>query len=179
MTNLNTIDSPVETNLLVAFTDLTGFHKYTVAQTDKSVFSTMSSYFEFAGDIVEKSGGKVVKFMGDAILIVFPEERVNEGILALKTLKDQGNKWMESRNMPSRHRIHAHFGQVVCGPIGSKSEKRFDVYGITVNTAALLKSNGLAITPQVFRKLKPDTRKLFKKHTPPVTYIPVEENHII
>ncbi|MFH1368805.1 MAG: adenylate/guanylate cyclase domain-containing protein [Elusimicrobiota bacterium] len=177
MTDLNRIKSPVETSLLVAFTDLTGFHKYMVKQTDKSIFSTMSSYFEFAGDIVEKAGGKVVKFIGDAILIVFPEERLNEGVIALKNLKDLGNKWMESRGIPSRHRISAHFGPVVCGLIGTKTDKRFDIYGITVNTAALLKSSGMAVTPQVFRKLKPETRKLLKKHTPPVTYIPVEESH--
>jgi hypothetical protein len=47
----------------------------------------------------------------------------------------------------------------------------------TVNIAATLKSNDLAITPQLFRRLNPDTRKLFKKHTPPITYIPVNESH--
>jgi hypothetical protein len=35
----------------------------------------------------------------------------------------------------------------------------------------------MALSPQAFRKLEPETRKLFKKHTPPVTYIPVEERH--
>jgi class 3 adenylate cyclase len=84
---------------------------------------------------------------------------------------------MESRGIPCRHRIKAHFGAAVCGPIGTKTEKRFDVYGQSVNTAATLKSNGMAISPQVFRKLDPETRKLFKKHTLPVTYIPVEESH--
>ena len=37
--------------------------------------------------------------------------------------------------------------------------------------------NGFTLTPQAFRQLNPDTRKLFKKHTPPVTYIPLEELH--
>ena len=36
---------------------------------------------------------------------------------------------------------------------------------------------GFAMTPEAFRKLGPETRKLFKKHTPPVVYIPIEQPH--
>jgi hypothetical protein len=46
-----------------------------------------------------------------------------------------------------------------------------------VLTAAVLKSNRFAITSQVFRKLGPETRKIFKQYTPPVVYIPTEERH--
>ena len=46
-----------------------------------------------------------------------------------------------------------------------------------VLTAAVLKSNGFTITPQIFRKLGPETRKICRKHTTPVVYIPTEERH--
>ena len=52
-----------------------------------------------------------------------------------------------------------------------------DIYGEAVNIAAVLQSNGLTLTAQVFQKLDSSTRQLFKKHTPPITYIPVEEAH--
>jgi hypothetical protein len=61
--------------------------------------------------------------------------------------------------------------------VGTRAEKRFDIFGEMVNTAALLPSHGFAITPSLFRYLGPSTRKLFKKPTPPVTYMPVEERH--
>jgi len=54
-----------------------------------------------------------------------------------------------------RHTIKAHFGQVCCGAIGTRDDKRFDVFGPAVNTAALLPSTGLALTPQVFRRFAP------------------------
>jgi len=66
---------------------------------------------------------------------------------------------------------------VVTGLIGAHGNKQPDVYGETVNTAATMQSNGIAVSPQVFRLLSPAARKLFKKHTPPVTYIPVNEPH--
>jgi len=42
-------------------------------------------------------------------------------------------------------------------------------------TAAVLNARepGFAMTPQVFRQLSAESRKAFKKHTPPVSYIPV------
>jgi hypothetical protein len=33
------------------------------------------------------------------------------------------------------------------------------------------------MTPPAFRALSPETRKMFKKHTPPVTYIALEDSH--
>ena len=55
--------------------------------------------------------------------------------------------------------------------------KRFDIIGDNVNITATLKSNGFTISVETFRKLKKETRQLFKKHTPPITYIDVEEQH--
>lgn len=177
MTILNEINTPQKAKLLVAFFDLTGFARFARNHSEQEIIDTLSAYYQFVGDIIEGSGGKVVKFIGDAGLIVYPEADVNQGVLALKTLKEAGDSWLADHNMASRNIITAHFGPVFCGMVGTRTDKRFDVFGETVNIAATLKSNGLAITPQVFRKLDSDTRKLFKKHTPPITYIPVTESH--
>ena len=177
MTNLKNLSTPTEANLLIAFSDLTLFARYARGKADPEIFETMAEYAEFVGETIEGAGGTVVKFIGDAVLIVFPEESVGKGVLALLALKKDGDKWMASRGLPCRHRIKAHLGPVTCGPFGTKTEKRFDLYGGAVNTAATLASHGLTITPQVFRKLGPEIRKHFKKHTPPITYIPVEESH--
>ena len=177
MPHLRDTSSPTELPLLVSFSDLTGFHRFCMNEDPQALFDIVSSYYAFVGDIIETSGGTVVKFIGDAVLIVYPEEAVEAGVLALRELQSSGDEWLAKRGAPSRHIIKAHFGPIWCGPVGTRSEKRFDVLGQTANTAAVLKSNGFAMTPQVFRKLGPDTRKIFKKHTPPVVYIPVEERH--
>ena len=44
-----------------------------------------------------------------------------------------------------------------------------------MNVAAALPSSGLAVTPAVFRSLQAETRKLFKKHTQPISYIDVTD----
>lgn len=118
-----------------------------------------------------------MKFIGDAGLIVYPVAGANRGVVGLKHLKEAGDKWLTDHDVSCRHIIKVHVGPVFCGYLGTRTDKRFDVIGGTVNIAVTLQSNGLAITPQLFRKLDPETRKLFKRHTPPVTYIPIEEQH--
>jgi adenylate cyclase len=177
MTDFDSMQTPQEMDLLVAFFDLTRFLSYSQSHTAHEMFDFFSSYAEFVGDIIEGAGGKVVKFIGDAGLIVFPADKIDQGVLALIDLKTQGDQWLADHDVASRNVIQAHFGPVVAGPLGTRHDKRFDVMGQTVNIAATTKSNGIALTPQLFRKLAEPTRKFFKKHTPPITYIPVGEHH--
>jgi adenylate cyclase len=171
MTIFDEITAPQEIELMVAFFDLTDFHRFSRAHSAQELFDSLSAYFEYVGDLVEDSGGKVVKFIGDEGFIVYPADNVNRGVLALVDLKNKGDAWLAERNIPCWNVVQVHFGPVICGPVGTRSDKRFDVYGETVNTAAQLKSDGFAMTPELFRKLDADTQKLFKKHTRQVTYI--------
>lgn len=169
--------TPQEANLLVAFYDLKRFFIFSQTRSAQEIFDALSGYFEFSGDLIQASGGKVIKFLGDAGLVAYPEDRVDQGVQAMLDLKQQGDAWLTDHNIPCQNTIGIHFGPVVCGPLGTRGDKRFDIIGHTVNIAAKLNSNGVAITPQVFRQLGPETRKRFKKHTPPVTYIPTNQRH--
>ena len=177
MIDLDAIETPTELDVLVAFTDLSNFARYAQSCSARDLFDTVSSYYEIVGELVADSGGKIVKFIGDTCLAVFPDDEVDRGVDALLAIKENGDAWLTQRNIPCRHAISAHFGRVVCGPVGTRSEKRFDLFGETVNLAATLRSRGFAMTPQVFRKLQKEKRRLFKKHTPPTTYIPVGDSH--
>ena len=177
MAGLHEIVSPEELELVVSFFDLSYFARFFRTLSPADGFEFVSKYYEFVGDVIEKDGGIVIKFIGDAGLVAYPGDRADQAVRHLRELKDEGDEWLQSHGADCRHVIKAHVGPVMCGPIGTRREKRLDVLGETGNTAALLKSNGFAITPQLFRKLTADTRKLLKKHTPPVTYIPLEERH--
>ena len=178
MSRIPTIETPREMNMLVAFSDLTRFARFANSQPLAELFTMLSEYYELAGDVIESAGGRVVKFIGDAILIAFPEESASGGVQALLQLREAGDSWFAAAGSPCRHIIKCHVGPVCCGPIGTRSRKHFDIFGETVNTAATLRSHGFAMTPQVFRKLDASSRKLFKKHTPPVSYIDVRDRHV-
>ncbi len=164
---------PREENVLVAFADLTGFVSISNKLSDPEMFSLMASYFQMVASEMDECGGRLIKCMGDAALILFPENLAEAGILALMDLRPKAEEFMKSRGFPSRLKIGIHFTSAILGDVHG----RLDVYGKGINTAAILEGKGVALTPQAFRQLSDEGRKLFKKHTPSVYYIPLELKH--
>ncbi|MCD6074602.1 MAG: hypothetical protein K0Q70_1485 [Rhodospirillales bacterium] len=171
------IAEPTELDLLVGFYDLSGYQKLCTRLPARDILDAMIGYFDLTGRIIADANGILVKTMGDAGLVAFPAEEADRGVAACLRVKSDGEAWLARNGINSRATFKLHLGPVACGRVGAPGHAIFDVYGQTVNTAATLESNGFAMTPQVFRALNAETRKLFKKHTPPVTYIAVTEQH--
>ena len=165
------------TPLLIAFADLTRYAAQSQLVDDAVLADVMDGFYERVSARVEGGGGRVVKFIGDAALIVFPADAVDQGIEALLALKPEIDDWFAERDWACRLIVKVHFGEVIAGAYGGQSDKRFDVLGKTVNAAALLDSTGVALSADAFRKLSPTMRQRFKKHTPPICYIRLEDPH--
>ncbi len=165
-----------EQTVLVAFADLTGYAQVAnSARTPRELLELMNGYFEVVGAIVEPAGGAVLKCLGDAALIVFPIERVDAGVQALLRLKAEGDGWLAQQGLGSTQQIKVHVGPVARAHVGTRTAKWDDVYGNTVNIAARLPGNGLTLSPETFRELRPETRQRFKRHTAQVVYIRHED----
>jgi len=154
MEPFNHLDSPSERTLLVVFTDVTGFAKEFQNRTNREMFDLMSQFYELIGNEVVASGGKVVKFIGDGALLVYPEENAKREVEALQQLRATANNWLKTHGLTGELRVRAHLGPVICGLLGTASEKRFDVLGDTVNITALLHSNGFTLSPELQRHLQ-------------------------
>ncbi|CAN5279638.1 hypothetical protein BH18ACI2_BH18ACI2_24370 [soil metagenome] len=155
MEPFNDLDSPTERTLLVAFTDVTGFAKEFQNRTNRELFDLMSQFYELIGNDVKISGGKVVKFIGDAALLVYPEEDAKRAVEALQQRKATADDWLKAHGLSGEFRVRAHTGPVICGPLGTAGEKRFDVLGDTVNVTARLYPNGFTLSPELQRHLRP------------------------
>ncbi len=163
-----------EIPLLIAFADLSRFASGSRRRSDLQVAEILDGFYSLVNQHIAKSGGKVVKFIFDAALIIFPENRADEGVRALMALKDRVDKWLKEEGWDSQLIIKAHFGTAVAGGFGLNGDKRFDVVGSAVSQAATLNATSIALSAAAFRKLSSETRRLFKKHTPPITYIPTD-----
>jgi adenylate cyclase len=159
--------------LLVAFVDLTGFARQAASIGDEETAAVLDGWYERCAARVTTAGGRVVKFIGDAALIVFDEDRADAGVQALLALKADADEHFARAGWPCRANVKAHVGPCVAGTFGG----RYDVIGKSVNTAAMLDSNGVALSVEAFRAIGPELRQRFKKHTWPVTYIRVEDPH--
>ncbi len=166
-----------EVPLLVVFTSFNRFTAQIDRLEDAEVARVMAAYYALAGSAIRAAGGRVVKFIGDATLAVFADGHVDAGVLAMLKLKDVSDRFMAEQGWDCRLVAKAHFGPVAAGNFGADDDRRYDILGKTVNITVRLESQGVALSAEAFRQLGPDVRKRFKKHTPPMTYIRVEDKH--
>lgn len=163
-----------EKALLIVFADLTRFMVNSRVTPDPTLAELLDGYYRHAEAAVAAVGGRMVKFMGDAFLAVWPEERAAAGVAALPGLKRDIDAWWAAKDWDSRVVVKAHFGRVIAGPFGVAGH--FDVIGNEVNVAATLPARTVSLSAEAFRCLENGARKPFKKHTPPVVYIPVDDS---
>jgi class 3 adenylate cyclase len=163
-------------DLIICFLDLSDFARAASHREETEIAEMIDAYYERIADAAARAGGTVVKFIGDGALLAFPVDRADEALTALLDLRSQVDDWLRSDGWSSHLLVKAHSGPVVAGDYGPRDAKRFDVIGNVVNVAARL-PRPFHISPQFFRLLAPETRQRLKKHTPPITYIPVEDRH--
>jgi adenylate cyclase len=165
-----------EVPLLVA---ITSFNRYTAqvdGLPDLDGARVMAEYYELAGAAITAAGGRVVKFIGDATLAVFPSGSADRGVLGLLELKYAADRFMAGQSWDCHLVVRVHYGAVAQGTYGAGVDQRYDVLGKGVNVAFRLESNGgVTLSAEAFRQLGPDVRARFKKHTPPITYIRQED----
>ena len=105
--------------LTVVFTDLEGFTNFTAKRGDDEASRLLVTHHRATGPVVRSRGGRVVKRLGDGLLLTFPEPEA--AVLACLEL-------VGVQPAPLRLRAGVHVGDVVV--------TRDDVIGHTVNVAA-------------------------------------------
>ncbi len=131
------------------FSDLRGFTKLTETLDSERLLATLNTYFELVAAAVTARRGEILRFIGDAMLIVFPaaceggiEEAAHD---ALESAHDAFSG-LAAFNHRRRHRgepeirfgVGLHVGEVVYGNVGAPNRLDFTVMGPAVNRTARL-----------------------------------------
>jgi class 3 adenylate cyclase len=172
MKSLQSLPDGQLVDVLVAMTDISGFTQIARSRDLAGSYSLLRKLSTMTAEILEPAGGLIVKYMGDASLIVFPDDKIDSGVAALLRLKEAIEGYFVSEGLSNKLTTSIHFGEVIVGRLPPL--KSLDIFGHTVNIAWTLDRGfrgKFIATPQVFRKLKPAMRKRFHKHTPPVVYL--------
>ena len=127
---------PTVSDQIIAFADLIGYHRHICARrTPEEGFEFLTEYYSIVQRVCEGSDARIVKFMGDSILILFRAESPDAALDALREMKAEIDSWLVRSGHDSRLRIKAHVGEVAIGSLGGAE---FDVCGLAVNETALL-----------------------------------------
>jgi adenylate cyclase len=110
----------------------------------------LDGYFECIASAIEERQGEILKFIGDAVLAIFPFDGgnvINPSRRALSAAADglerlsAWNAGRESRGeAPVKIGIALHVGEVMYGNIGGRKRLDFTVIGGAVNEASRIES---------------------------------------
>ena len=146
---------------LIVFLDLTHFAAESKRAGDAEAADVIDGYYQLVADAIASAGGRTVKFIGDATLAVFPEERIDDAAALLLDLVPIVERFMQQRSWQCELTVRAHFGVVVAGEFGASGEKHFDVIGQAVNDTARMASSGITLSREALAKLSPHVRAKF------------------
>jgi adenylate cyclase len=138
-------------NAALWFSDLRNFTAMTENLPPQQVLELLNDYFEFVAAAVTARGGEILRFIGDAMLIVFPIEgnmcRQTACNAALDSAIDAQNTIASLNHRRRRHGlpeiefgVGLNIGEVVYGNVGAPDRLDFTVMGPAVNRTARLES---------------------------------------
>jgi len=113
--------------------------------------------YETLGDIVVEHGGAIVKYLGDALLCVFPAGAEAAAVQCALKLRPAYTQIVRCRGLSVETELEIGIGsgQVATGIFGHRSLLQWDVLGEEVNRVALIGHHrGIAITERVCEQVK-------------------------
>jgi len=136
--------------------DLRGFTALSETLPLPDVIAHLNTYFDCIGQPIQRHGGEILKFMGDAMLAIFTATPGEDGLgpactravaAAREALarKEELNRRQRDQGRPAVEcGIGLHVGEVMYGNVGAADRLDFTVIGPAVNRAARLE--GLTAT---------------------------------
>lgn len=138
------------------FTDLAGFTKLMEANASKgrdgaeNLLKQLTKYFSEMIGIISKSGGELVEFTGDAMLVIFRKTEKNNdtpravraGLRMQRAMKEFAEIETPSGIVNLKMRIGIHSGRFLTADIGTPRRMEHVLLGRDVQQAKLTESNG-------------------------------------
>ncbi|KQT57544.1 MULTISPECIES: adenylate/guanylate cyclase domain-containing protein [unclassified Aureimonas] len=131
------------------FADLRGFTALSETRPTSEVLATLNEWFDIVGEVIDAHGGEILKFMGDAVLAIFPTSidqdrrtacrRAMAAAVDFSRRTDAANVRRRSHGEPSvAHALVLDVGEVAYGNVGAAHRMDFTVIGPAVNRASRL-----------------------------------------
>jgi class 3 adenylate cyclase len=132
-----------ERQVAVLFSDIRGFTTLSEQLQAEELISFLNDFLSHMTRCIEQCGGAVDKFIGDAVMAVFPlgDDHENAAVaasLAMREELERFNRYLGKGRAGLSIGIGIHGGRVVAGLIGSPQKREYTVIGDVVNTASRL-----------------------------------------
>jgi adenylate cyclase len=135
--------------VVVFFSDIRGFTSYSEKRSPEEVVEMLNEYFGIMVGIINKNGGVVDKFIGDAIMAIWgapvssgsdAANAVRAALEMRKGLSELNERRIARNQDPILIGMGLHLGPVISGTIGSNERMEYTVIGNVVNTASRIEA---------------------------------------
>ena len=133
-------------NAAVWIIDIRDFTAMSDTHEPSLLIEALNVFFEEVHTTITRHGGEILKFMGDAALVVFPDDNLSRACQrSLAASQEFMDRWPLCYEGPNQAFIRSiqygvglHCGQVLYGNVGAKHRLDFTVIGRDVNLTARL-----------------------------------------
>ncbi|MEH6822470.1 MAG: adenylate/guanylate cyclase domain-containing protein [Motiliproteus sp.] len=133
------------------YSDLRDFTAISEQLKPKQLLDLLNQYFEIISTAVTAQGGEVLRFIGDAMLVIFPSDQncsllqARHNVVAAAKAAQQAveliNPQLQAQGLPPiRYGLGLDVGEVIYGNVGAPDRLDFTVMGAVVNRAARLEA---------------------------------------
>jgi adenylate cyclase len=127
----------------ILFTDIEGFSTVSEKVSPERLVALLNEYFEAMSSAVDRHGGVITQFQGDAMMVTFNTVKpdADHAANALRTALDIRAATGEHRfggDTLLRTRCGVNTGRIVAGAVGAANRLLYTVHGDEVNIAARL-----------------------------------------
>lgn len=131
----------IERRMTILFADIRDFTHISEGLTPKETFAFINSYLGEMEPVISKHGGIVDKYIGDAIMALFPEEAdagLQSAIGMLTQLQSYNHGRVQAGYPPIQIGIGLNTGMVMLGTVGGAQHMEGTVLSDSVNLASRL-----------------------------------------
>ncbi|MBZ3694672.1 adenylate/guanylate cyclase domain-containing protein [Phyllobacterium calauticae] len=138
-----------EREIAILFCDIRSFTMLTEARLPYDIVFLLNRYFAIVGQAVERSGGRLDKFIGDGAMALFGltgsaadgcKNALKAAAIIVKEIERLNNELAGELSMPLRVAIGIHTGPAIVGAMGYGAVKSLTAIGDTVNVASRLEA---------------------------------------
>lgn len=153
----------VHGKLTLLFSDIRGFTALSEKMSPEDNFNFINAFLHYTGPVIRKYGGFIDKYIGDAIMAIFPGESEKAVYAALEMQKaaDRFNR-ENGKFPPVEIGIAINTGTIMLGIVGETERIESTVISDVVNVASRLEGlnkefgSKISISGAVFQELKND-----------------------
>jgi class 3 adenylate cyclase len=158
----------------ILFVDIRGFTAFSEANPPEKVVEMVNRYLNLTSHSIQKFGGTIDKYIGDATMAMFnaPHDLENHALCAVQAALEMKRGSAQLRDeiirdfgVDLQFGIGINTGQAIIGNMGSDFRMDYTVIGDTVNTAARIESGSqkgqVLISQAVYDQIKDDVEAVF------------------